>query len=122
VHRADVQVGRLVQAINRRPALKRDLVLILTADHGGVRSGHYDPTRLGNYRVPFLVWGAGVDQADLYELNPGYADPGSRRTGYGAERQPVRNGDVANLALDLLGLPAVKDSEHDAEQDLDVTG
>ena len=36
-------------------------------------------------------------------------------------RQPVRNGAVANLALDLLDLPAVPGSEHDADLDLDVT-
>jgi hypothetical protein len=67
------------------------------------------------------VWGAGVaNGAGLYRLNPDYADPGRRRTRYGAARQPVRNGDVANLTTDLLGLPAVRGSEHDSAQDLDV--
>jgi hypothetical protein len=33
----------------------------------------------------------------------------------------VRNGDVANLATDLLGLGPVPGSELDAEQDLTVT-
>jgi hypothetical protein len=32
----------------------------------------------------------------------------------------VRNGDLANVALDLLGLPPVPGSEHDSRQDLDL--
>ena len=55
----------------------------------------------------------------LYAPEPDYANPGSRRTSYSDARQPVRNGDVANLALDLLGLGAVPGSEHDRAQDLD---
>jgi hypothetical protein len=36
-------------------------------------------------------------------------------------RPPVRNGMVANLALDLLDLPPVTDSEFDVLQDLRLT-
>ena len=46
--------------------------------------------------------------------------PASAGVGYGADPQPVRNGDVANLVLDVLGLPAIPDSELDADQDLEV--
>jgi hypothetical protein len=60
---------------------------------------------------------AGVD---LYDINPTYADPGRRRPGYAAARQPVRNGDVGNLVLDVLGLPAIPGSELDRAQDLEV--
>ena len=67
------------------------------------------------------VWGNGVGPGtDLYDLNPDYADPGRDRMSYDGV-QPVRNGMVANLVLDLLGLPAVPGSEHDAAQDLDVS-
>jgi hypothetical protein len=65
-----------------------------------------------------VVWGPGVTADDLYDLNPDYADPGRKRTTY-AGAQPVRNGDVANLATDLLGLTKVPGSELDAGQDLD---
>ena len=58
--------------------------------------------------------------ADLYALNPDFKDPGTRRTSYTADRQPVRNGDVANLVTDLLGLARVAGSELDAAQNLDV--
>ncbi len=43
--------------------------------------------------------------ADLYALNaPTRRDPGGGQPGYGEEVQPIRNGEAANLALDLLGL------------------
>lgn len=121
VRRTDRRVGAVLRTIRRDVALAGHTTVILTADHGGRGSGHSDPTKAYNYRVPFVVWGAGVDGgADLYELNPDYADPRRARTTYDGT-QPVRNGDVANLALDLLGLPPVPGSEHDAAQDLDVT-
>jgi predicted AlkP superfamily pyrophosphatase or phosphodiesterase len=117
----DELLGRLVRTVKARPRLARHTVVVVTADHGGRGESHGDPTRLANYRVPFIVWGAGVaDGANLYALNRDYARPGRRRTTYDAERQPVRNGDVANLVTDLLGLRSVPGSEHDADQDLDV--
>lgn len=121
VRRADAQVGRLLRVLDSRRDLKENLTVVLTADHGGSGTSHADRTRLGNYRVPFFVWGAGVPRrADLYDLNPDYADPGKSRPDYEESRQPVRNQIAANLALDLLGLPAVKDSEFNADQTLDV--
>lgn len=122
VRRTDRLVGRVLRAVRSNPTLRGHLAVLVTADHGGRGSGHADPTRLANYRVPFIVRGPGVDRgSDLYALNPDYAAPGRRRTSYADQRQPVRNGAVANLALDLLGLPAVPGSEHDAAQDLDVS-
>ena len=106
-----------------RRALRDHTLVIVTTDHGGQGYGHSDPRRLADYRIPFLVWGPGVASGrDLYALNAdqAYADPGTRRVGYAAPRQPVRNGDVANLVLDVLGLPAVPESELDAAQDLEV--
>jgi Type I phosphodiesterase / nucleotide pyrophosphatase len=120
VRATDRRLGQLVKAINGHGRLKNHLVLLVTADHGGSGKSHGDPTRLVNYRVPFLVWGRTVARgANLYRLNRDYANPGDRRTSYSHRRQPVRNGDVANLALDLLGLGAVKGSEHNRAQNLD---
>ena len=97
-------------------------MVVVTADHGGLGPSHLDPRRYANFRVPFLVWGAGVAAgADLYAINPTYADPGKARVGYDAELQPVRNGDVGNLVLDVLGLPPIPNSEHDFAQDLEVS-
>ena len=82
-----------------------------------------DASRLANYRVAFMVAGPGVPHGtDLYALNPDdRQDPGTRRTSYSDSLPPVRNGDLANLALDLLDLDAVPDSEHNQSLDLDVT-
>jgi hypothetical protein len=119
VARTDRMLGEVLATIEQDPVLAEQLVVVLTADHGGIGAGHSAAGRPGNYRIPFLVWGPGVAHRGLYGLNPDYADPGARRPTY-AGRQPVRNGDVANLATDLLGLGAVRGSELDAGQDLDV--
>ena len=56
---------------------------MLTSDHGGLpgEKAHDDADDLEDYRIPFVVWGRGVRPADLYELNPDYADPGHRPAG-----------------------------------------
>jgi hypothetical protein len=121
VEEADRLLGRLVAAIEAHPRLRRHLTVIVTADHGGSSEGHGDPTALVNFKIPFVVWGAGVKAgANLYRLNDDYRNPGTHRTRYGVRRPPVRNGDAANLATDLLGLPAVDGSQFNADQSLDV--
>jgi len=122
VRRTDRHLGRLLRTIDARPNLAGHVAVVLTADHGfltGSRS--HSPKVLEDYRIPFVAWGAGVRAGDLYDLNPDYRDPGSRRPKYAAQRQPVRNGDLGNLALDLLGMRAIPGSELDAAQDLDVS-
>ena len=105
VRRSDAYIGRLLSALDARPGLRRRTTIVLTADHGGSGVSHRDPTSADNYRVPFVVWGAGVEKGiDLYDLNPTRRDPGTARVGYEGP-QPVRNLDLAALALDLLGLP-----------------
>ena len=122
VRKADALVGRVVAAVNADPARKAGTTILLTSDHGGRGPSHDDARVLDNYRVVFMARGSAVDKGvDLYAINPTYKDPGTRRTTYGAKRQPVRNGMVANLALDLLDLPPVEGSEHDVLQDLRLT-
>lgn len=118
VRRSDGQLRRVVRAVTDSGVAT---TILITSDHGGRGSGHYSPTSLGNYRIPFIAWGTGVERgADLYDLNePVFQDPRRTRTTY--SEQPVRNGDVANLALDLLGLAAVVDSEFDVAQDLELS-
>jgi hypothetical protein len=120
VRRTDRRIGRLVSAVAQHASLDGTTVVI-TADHGGKgRRGHAQAGRLANYRIPFVAWGAGVRPGtDLYALNPDRADPGTERAGWHGP-QPVRNTEVANLVLDLLGLPAVRGSRADAAQDLDL--
>ena len=113
----DRLVGKVVRAVSSSPALAGHTAIILTADHGGRGASHRAPNRPANYTVPFMVWGPDVARgANLYAINPTYKNPKGDRTTYADA--PIRNGDVANLALDLLELPAVPDSEHDAAQDL----
>ena len=122
VRQVDALVGSVLDTVDSDPTLAASLAVVLTSDHGGLGADHSDATSPANYRIAFMVRGPGVTPGtDLYDLNPDYADPGRRRTSYAAARQPVRNGAVANLALDLLDLPAVPGSEHDADLDLDVT-
>jgi predicted AlkP superfamily pyrophosphatase or phosphodiesterase len=124
VRSSDALVARVLSTVTRRTSLRRHTVVVLTADHGGRRgqgsTSHSDPRLLGNYRIPFLVWGESVARgADLYALNGDRRRPADRRTTYRG-RQPVRNAEVANLATDLLDLPAVPGSGLDAGQGLDV--
>ncbi|MDX2474843.1 MAG: hypothetical protein QNL91_14175, partial [Candidatus Krumholzibacteria bacterium] len=81
-----------------------------TTDHGGTAYGHNNAADSRMYTIPFFVWGADVAVGgDLYGLNPGRLDPGVGRPDYNAVA-PIRNGDGGNLALSLLGLPAVAGS------------
>lgn len=122
VRRVDELVGLVVASVTSDAQRRADTTILLTSDHGGFLAGHENPRLLDNFRVPFMARGAGVDEGvDLYEMNEFYRDPGTRRTIYGMARPPVRNGMVANLALDLLGLPAVEDSEFDVAQDLSLS-
>lgn len=119
VRLVDTLVGRMLSAVESTPGLE-DTTVVLTSDHGGRGADHYDPTRLYNYRVPFVAWGPGIEPRDLYALNPAYRSPGSARTTY-AGPQPVRNGDVANLVTSLLGIGPVPGSRFGVEHPLRVS-
>lgn len=109
VRKADRLIGEVLAAIDADPDLRGRTAVVVTADHGG--SGHMhgadDPD---DYTVPFYVWGPGIDPGDLYELTGNRRDPGTDQIGADVRPQPIRNGDAANLALRLLGLPPVPGS------------
>ncbi len=122
VRQVDALVGSVLDTVDSDAGLAASTAVILTSDHGGAGQDHSDATSLANYRIAFMVRGPGITPGtDLYDLNPDYRNPGDRRTTYDQRRQPVRNGALANLALDLLDLPAVPGSEHNADLDLDVS-
>ncbi|MFC5727829.1 MULTISPECIES: alkaline phosphatase family protein [Nocardioides] len=119
VMRLDRLVGSVMRMVRGHPRLRRSTVVVLTADHGGVpgQRRHSDARSRENYRVPFVIWGRGVADAGLYRLNPSRKWPGRTRPGF-AGRQPIRNGDLANLATDILGLGPVADSLWNHDQRL----
>lgn len=112
VRSVDRRLGSILRVVDADARLRERVTILLTADHGGPHgmTSHDDAANVANYRIPFIAWGRGVARgADLYALNAGRSDPGDARPDYSGA-QPVRNIDVANVALSLLGLPPVAGS------------
>ena len=122
IRKADRCLGNLIFLVEHNPTLSGRTEIIVTADHGGKDKNHADSKDPLMYTIPFYVWGAEVAHGeDLYALNSATRrDPGTSRPGYDAAVQPIRNGEVANLALTWLGLEAVPGSTINAKQDLAV--
>ncbi len=98
--------------IRSKAVLKDSTVIIITSDHGGEGLGHSDKNNFHDYTIPFIIWGKPVAKGvDLYRINRDRCkDPSNKRIAYGDSDQPIRNGDAANLALFVLGLPSVEGS------------
>ncbi len=124
IAKVDWLIGQVLATIESSNKLRGNTTLIITSDHGGQSGtkGHEDSKERDNFRIPFYVWGPGVQRgADLYSLNSqNRKDPGDQNPPYGSSRPPVRNGDAGNLALDILGLPPIPGSTINARQDLVV--
>jgi hypothetical protein len=114
VRMVDSQLGRIINAIDTNPVLLNQTALIVTADHGGggvARNGHTEAYHITNYTIPFFLRAPGIPGgADLYDLFSNRSDPGTNRTDYTTQPQPIRNGDGSNLALALLALPPIPGS------------
>jgi predicted AlkP superfamily pyrophosphatase or phosphodiesterase len=120
---ADAALGSLLATIDASPELRGRTAVIVTTDHGGGEpfKSHTEPLSAVNFRIPFLVWmGSDRPRADLYELNrTTRVQPGLEEyIGRDAAQQPIRCADAGNLALHLLGLPAIPGSHANAAQDL----
>jgi hypothetical protein len=120
VAKIDSLLGLILDAIEGDSLLNGATAVIVTADHGGAGYDHSDPALLHDYTVPVYIWGPGAARrVDLYQINTAVrANPGLTRPDYAAAPQPVRNGDTPNLALSLLGLPAIPGSTINALEDL----
>jgi len=110
VRKSDQRISSILKAIDEDPVLRGTTAVIVTADHGGHGHAH-GPDHVLDYTVPFYVWGPGIPSADLYDLAAhDRTDPGEEQIPDGADNQPIRNGDAANLSLLLLGLDSVPGS------------
>jgi len=120
----DACLGSVLDMVETSPLLQGRTAIVVTADHGGRGLNHSTTTEPLNYTIPFFVWGPGVAaNCDLYGLSAATRlDPGTGRPAYADPIQPIRNGDIANLGLNLLGLGPVPGSTINAAQDLAVAG
>lgn len=119
VQELDGLLGRVFEFVDGTPAFAGTTHLIVLSDHGGTEGtkSHLNAEVPTNFTVPFYVWGPGVlPGGDLYELNPGYTDPGSSRPETNSPDQSIRNGMAGNLALQLMDLPAIPGSIHNFSQ------
>ena len=120
----DHLIGKILAAIQSSKSLRGRTVLVITADHGGrIGTTTHDPAdNRENYTIPFYVWGGNTTAGvDLYALNSGSrVAPGSSQPAYDRALQPIRNGDAANLSLELLELKANPGSTINAAQDLNT--
>ena len=117
----DTMLGNIFKLIEQDvPAMNGHTAIILTADHGNQDN---PPTGADRYQVPLFVWAPGVATpgADLYALNSSIRQvAGSYPMTTYAGMQPFRNAEVSNLALDLLGLPAIPGSAFGTAQNIVV--
>ncbi len=120
----DAALGSVLDMVEANALLQGRTAIVVTADHGGRGTSHSSTTEPLNYTIPFFVWGPGVAaNSDLYGLSAATRlDPGTGRPAYADPVQPIRNGDIANLGLSLLGLGPVPGSTINAVQDLAVAG
>ncbi len=114
----DTCLGRIMALMETAP-LKGRTALIVTADHGGSEKNHSESSKSLNYMIPFYIWGTAITPGDLYARNPiTRGISGEDRPNYSVHPQPIRNGDVGNLALSLLGLGPIPGSSINEKQDL----
>ncbi len=122
VKAVDGLLGSIFNLIDTDATFTDKTAVILTADHGGSGTGHGSASTREIYTIPFYAWGPGFAAgADLYRLNPATRqDPSTGRPPQSDPIQPIRHADIANLALDLLGLGAIPGSVFNSAQDLVV--
>jgi len=118
----DGYLGELISTIHSTPALNNNTAIIVTTDHGGHDMTHGDTNNPLDYTIPFYVFGPSnvVSRGrELYSINTSSRmNPGTGHPDYSVLKQPIRNIDSANFALNLLGLPSIVSSSADADQSL----
>lgn len=112
---SDGWLGQILDAVQGNTALTDKVAIILTSDHGGgggILTNHLLSEYQENFTIPFFLSTSGLaGGSDLYRAMENRAAPAATvRPLFTAASQPMRNGDVANLAAALLGLPVVPGS------------
>ena len=121
VRKVDGYLGTILQIADGVEGMRGRTAIVLTADHGGIAGAteHSLSSHMQTYTIPLYLWGAGIAGGDLYAMNSSTRrNPQGDRPLYSASPQPIRNGDVANLALGLLRLGPVPGSHINTRQDL----
>ena len=120
----DALLGDLFDYLDANPEYSERTAIVLTADHGG-GAPHHNHHGIGhlsiNYVIPFITWtGDGQVKADLIALNSAtHRDPGIDDPRPQIGRLPViRNADVGNLCLSLLGMPSIANSTRNTQQSI----
>ncbi|MDP6962635.1 MAG: alkaline phosphatase family protein, partial [Planctomycetota bacterium] len=122
----DDLLRQLLEWLDDNPEIAENTAIVLTSDHGGggPHKNHHGIGHLWvNYIIPLFVWtGDGKAQGDLYEINAGaYLNPGLEDPMPNSESLPaIRNADVGNLCLNLLGLPPIKNSTRNNQQNIRI--
>ncbi len=109
VSQMDALLGEIVSVVDSGP-FAQQMALIVTTDHGGTGTGHFDSNDASNFQIPFYLMAPGVSPGDAYAAFGNRFPPEGGNPDYRDPLQPLRNGDSGNLALDLLGLPPVPES------------
>ncbi len=118
----DGYLGAILDLVATDSTLQGETAVIVSADHGGFQTNHFDNANRLNYTIPFFVWGAGVARGErpVRAESPGSAErsaPGPARL-YGAGNaaaDPQRRR-WQPAWMSLLGLPAIPDSLIDAQR------
>ncbi|MBW2398913.1 MAG: alkaline phosphatase family protein, partial [Deltaproteobacteria bacterium] len=125
LRQCDDYIGDVMNAIEGDPVLAGKTILIVVTDHGGgaPTTHHNQEGNSLNYKIPMFIWGAGVAEGtEFYSINGSVrTDPGTGRPNFDLSDmagQPLRNGDSGNLALQMLGLPAIPYSTINELQDI----
>jgi hypothetical protein len=106
IRRADALLQDLMNTVSKSETLA-DAVVLVSADHGGAAYSHESPVDPDVFRIPVYVWGRGIPTGDLYRVSIGRTDPGQAIAMNTDASESLRNADLGNLALWLLGLPPI---------------
>jgi hypothetical protein len=114
---SDTGLGKIFAWLDTHPTEKACTTIIVSGDHGGVggtTNAHSEEEREENYTIPFFITGPGFKAgSNTYAYFSNRTDPATARSTdllTTLPNPPIRNGDMANLATTLLGLPHVPGS------------